>query len=515
MAERGLTIRVPRGPRAGLSLALAAAIALALLAVPELAFRTSDLKDRLAREARHTALPPMVDALGRDPDIAFLGDSSVIHGLDTAVVEAVVREETGLELTAVNLGIAGAPPVGHLAWAGRLLAREHRPRVVVMSVAPYMFSTGQSQDNAKEPLWTVMRWRDVGAALRDGLPVEDGLTAAGCDLLDGLRFRRRLLSLIWDRKMPGSAAELGVRGYVAGGRVSWKVQKERAKARTNAPKTLLDPAVPMDLPQFDHLETAIRQLRDAGVAVVLMTGPTASAMWEFFNDRNHYRPIMDRLRDIASRTGATFLDYRKDLVVDDRYFQDGDHMGPGGATRLSVLLAHKGLVPLLGGREAPLARWSPQVPSPGCRVVFDFEEVVPEGWTVQGEAFEPLAGTGPQGDQAQVSGGVGRQMVDTFHALTGEAATGRAVSPSFVLDRPALSLRVGGGKGPASRVDLDVGGAIVRTASGAGNEKLEGVAWDLTPWVGKDARLILVDEGKGPMDHLLLDQVEACGAPGG
>jgi hypothetical protein len=168
-----------------------------------------------------------------------------------------------------------------------------------------------------------------------------------------------------------------------------------------------------------------------------------------------------------------------------------------------------------GNPAAPRYLWRrprPARPPAGGRVVFDFERTDHGAWEVRGTAFGrgPVSGLlwDPRRRRAQglVAGAGGRRWVSSFHG--GDAATGRLRSPPFVLDRPTLRLRVGGGRQPDRlRVQLEVNGQVVRQATGPGSERFQTVRWDVRPWLGQRARLVARDRASGGWGHLQLDEV--------
>ena len=52
----------------------------------------------------------------------------------------------------------------------------------------------------------------------------------------------------------------------------------------------------------------------------------------------------------------------------------------------------------------------------------------------------------PKG-QGSISGVVGERLANSFHPTKGDKATGALTSPKFAIDRPHMSLRIGGFKG--------------------------------------------------------------------
>ena len=151
---------------------------------------------------------------------------------------------------------------------------------------------------------------------------------------------------------------------------------------------------------------------------------------------------------------------------------------------------------LLGRRE----------PTPHARVVFDFVSNL-DGWTQEGDAFR-LTTDKPAG-QPPVAGAVGKHLVSSFRKPEGDKAVGKLKSPPFVLDRPHLALRVGGHGD--TWVELRVNGVTRRKVSGIFEqpEVLATVVWDVTPWIGQSAELVLVDNDTASRGRLLVDEVTA------
>jgi fructan beta-fructosidase len=145
-------------------------------------------------------------------------------------------------------------------------------------------------------------------------------------------------------------------------------------------------------------------------------------------------------------------------------------------------------------------------------VVADFEgDRYPAGWTTTGTAFGdgPARGTLP--GQMEVTGYLGRGLVNSFRG--GDAGTGTLTSPPFGLGRRYVNLLVGGGKHPGKTcADLLVGGKVVRTATGpndkpGGSERLDWVTWDVAEFEGKDAVIRIVDRETGGWGHINVDHI--------
>lgn len=139
------------------------------------------------------------------------------------------------------------------------------------------------------------------------------------------------------------------------------------------------------------------------------------------------------------------------------------------------------------------------------RVLADFEGGTYGGWSATGDAFgdAPAAGTLP-GQQA-VSGFEGAGLVNTYR--NGDRSTGTLTSPEFSIDRPFINFLIGGGAHDKTSLQLLVDGAVVRSASGSEDERLEWESWDVSDVQGRKARLRIVDEVTGTWGHVNLDQI--------
>lgn len=168
------------------------------------------------------------------------------------------------------------------------------------------------------------------------------------------------------------------------------------------------------------------------------------------------------------------------------------------------------LVEVLQARDGELARDVALMLEPPAQrgwkptVLFDFEH--DEGWSREGESQAWLVSQAPP--PQQVPFGQRGRFLDTFTAR-GDAVQGALRSPPFTVPAGALTLRIGGGFSPSTRVELWVDGAVVRVARGCDSEWLGERAWDLHEFGGRTATLRIVDENPGGWGHLLVDEVTA------
>ena len=133
-------------------------------------------------------------------------------------------------------------------------------------------------------------------------------------------------------------------------------------------------------------------------------------------------------------------------------------------------------------------------------------------WTLEGHGASIVSVTDPVG--RRVHGAAGGGFLSTFDPRRGDEPRGRAISPPFSLDRDVLSLRVGGGFVAGLAVDLVVDGTRVWTVRGRNTEALDAVSFDVRPWRGASARLVVTDDAGGPWGHVLLDAVTLFDVPG-
>jgi uncharacterized protein (DUF608 family) len=154
--------------------------------------------------------------------------------------------------------------------------------------------------------------------------------------------------------------------------------------------------------------------------------------------------------------------------------------------------------------ETPLVNTAPDV------LFTDFENGY-EGWKVEGDAFgtKPAGGTLP--GQQQVSGFLGKGLVNTF--LNGDDTTGRLTSQPFKIERNYIRFLVGGGNHRTTQIRLIVDGKVVHAAAGRNEERLLPARWDVRALRGQTAHIEIVDEQKGGWGHINIDHIEFSDLP--
>ncbi len=151
----------------------------------------------------------------------------------------------------------------------------------------------------------------------------------------------------------------------------------------------------------------------------------------------------------------------------------------------------------------------------------DFEGGTWATWTVTGDAFGDAPATNAL-FPGKIKGFGGLGFACTLNPRTGNAATGKAVSPEFTIERPLITFKIGGGNLPLGStggqacVNLVVDGQVLRTASGNGLPSLSNVVWDVSALAGKKARLEIIDNSASPnRGYILVDDIAFDGNTNG
>jgi len=148
---------------------------------------------------------------------------------------------------------------------------------------------------------------------------------------------------------------------------------------------------------------------------------------------------------------------------------------------------------------------------PEGKVLADFEGETYGDWKATGEAFGPGPARGKFSNQNPVGGYQGERLVNSY--FKDDRTTGTLTSPEFDVTQPFLNFLIGGGAQKATRMDLLMDGKVVRTASGADNERLAWGSWNVREFQGRKAVLQIVDEAAGGWGHINVDQITLADAP--
>ncbi|MFO0790959.1 MAG: GH116 family glycosyl hydrolase [Pirellulales bacterium] len=191
--------------------------------------------------------------------------------------------------------------------------------------------------------------------------------------------------------------------------------------------------------------------------------------------------------------------------------REGGTPAAGAAVRVNEVVRDEGMTAVVGRAKA-LPQKKDAVREP---IVFaDFEADGYGDWIAEGEAFgtSPVKGTLP--GQQSVSGYRGEKFVNSF--VGGDDAKGKLVSPAFKIERPWIGFLIGGGQhAERACINLVIDGRKMRTATGLNREQLEPQSWDVREFLGKTARIEIVDAQSGGWGHINIDQIEFRDEPMG
>ena len=145
----------------------------------------------------------------------------------------------------------------------------------------------------------------------------------------------------------------------------------------------------------------------------------------------------------------------------------------------------------------------------------DFEREGHGDWTATGDAF----GQGPVG-QSQVPDYQGTLGLQGARGINSHAsapagdvtardrATGTLTSRSFTIERHYITCLVGGGSHAGRTcLNLIVEGQVVRSATGANDNRLQPRSLDVRAWEGKLAKLQIVDQESGGWGNIGVDDI--------
>lgn len=229
----------------------------------------------------------------------------------------------------------------------------------------------------------------------------------------------------------------------------------------------------------------------------------AGKLTDQFHEQGYVDVIGAGLESIDVTTCAAHLDARW-LITNDKTEAHFKQL-------LEVAYERRGDLPpavkmVLGKYTRPTALYERRPGDPwqlarrDQRTLFDFESGTLEGWERTGTAFLPGVTEAALEHQQPVVGHLGHRLLNSYHPVRLDEAVGTVTSPPFILDRGRLGFRAGGGASDKLRVELVVDGAVVRALVGTGHgvvEVLTPVAWDVSPWQGKTARVVIQDMEAG------------------
>jgi len=157
----------------------------------------------------------------------------------------------------------------------------------------------------------------------------------------------------------------------------------------------------------------------------------------------------------------------------------------------------------------------------GTRIAWDFESGTLDGWEKKGSSFnnQPTYGDNPTArHRGQPSSHEGNYWIGTFEnrptpdgnagAEQGDGPKGVLTSEPFIIEKPSITFLIGGGCNiNAERAELVINGEAVLKATGKCTETMERQTWDVSPYIGQEARIRLIDASSGGWGHINFDDV--------
>jgi sucrose-6-phosphate hydrolase SacC (GH32 family) len=98
--------------------------------------------------------------------------------------------------------------------------------------------------------------------------------------------------------------------------------------------------------------------------------------------------------------------------------------------------------------------------------------------------------------------------------IEGDAASGTLISPEFKIARKYISFRISGGDYEHDTcLNLLINGKAVKSATGWRSNRLVPASWDVSPFLGQNAQVQIVDEASGDWGHINVDRIVQTDKP--
>lgn len=139
---------------------------------------------------------------------------------------------------------------------------------------------------------------------------------------------------------------------------------------------------------------------------------------------------------------------------------------------------------------------------------FNFETGNYLHWTVEGTAF----GTAPQfrgkwENSTKIKGYEGTFLVNSYYDNS-DAAHGKLFSDKFIINGDTITFLIAGGNTKNTSINLVVEKTIVRTETGDKSEELIRKSWNVADYMGKEARIEIIDSDSGEWGHIVIDDIQ-------
>ncbi len=128
------------------------------------------------------------------------------------------------------------------------------------------------------------------------------------------------------------------------------------------------------------------------------------------------------------------------------------------------------------------------------------------GWIIEGEVFNRDLAAGTRIMKRRVGAYHGNLLLTTL--VVSDADVGQILSPIFDVELKFVEVVMSGGEHPQRVcVNLLVDDEVVRTATGRNDDLFEAVAFDVSDFRGRQARVQIVDAHRGVWGHINVDRI--------
>jgi hypothetical protein len=296
------------------------------------------------RDLGYDAATQYIDEQG-SAELAFVGSSMIRESISPQVVESRLAKWHA-PMTVGNYAVKGANPAEYRLIVKRLLESRHKPRMIVIGVAPSDFLAGPPDYDRLSIYWWPGDW--WYAMRRNDGAERVAVWARWPQVLYNtiawhwrtLRDRDKLVEWLMDRQSIDTSEAgdpvLGVRPRPHGSAiVSGRIRKTHVK-RYLASRTKKNGKYNFGTRMQKELAEALAMCRAANVTTVLLEMPLSNLMQTCF-PRGTHDAFTYYATTIAADGGARYIPLR-DVKWENRdvYFLDSQHLNQGGRDIFSV-----------------------------------------------------------------------------------------------------------------------------------------------------------------------------------
>ena len=143
-------------------------------------------------------------------------------------------------------------------------------------------------------------------------------------------------------------------------------------------------------------------------------------------------------------------------------------------------------------------------------IVFeDFEnDSTLQDWIKTGDAFNNLPSNSSVGIQ-ELRGFMGNGFLNSFDDGNNgsDALMGSLTSPEFEVNHSSIYFLIGGGSSASTSINLLIDNVMVKSSSGADRDIMAIQSWNVLAYLGKTAKIQILDQNSGNWGHIEVDQI--------